>query len=107
GPNDDGEVARIHPHYGVFAPVRHEYLDLLAAAPLPAASARAPVFDIGTGTGVIAALLARRGIGAIVATDDSARAIACAAENLARLEIADRVELLAVAGYPPGRAGLV
>lgn len=107
GPNDDGEVARIHPHYGVFAPVRHEYLDLLAAAPLPAAAARAPVFDIGTGTGVIAALLARRGVGRIVATDDSERALACAADNLGRLGVADRVELLAADGYPPGRAGLV
>src|SRR5690606_19974361 len=75
--------------------------------PLPAASARAPAVDIGTGTGVIAALLARRGIGPIVATDDSARAIACAADNLARLGVADRVELLATDGYPPGRAGLV
>ncbi|MCX7145194.1 MAG: methyltransferase, partial [Sulfuritalea sp.] len=27
---------RVHPHYGVFAPVRGEYVDLVAAAPLPA-----------------------------------------------------------------------
>jgi hypothetical protein len=27
--------ARIHPHYGVFAPVRGEYVDLVAKAPLP------------------------------------------------------------------------
>lgn len=107
GPNDDGELPRIHPHYGVFAPMRTEYLDLLAAAPLPAASARAPVFDIGTGTGVIAALLARRGIGPVVATDNSERAIACAAENLERLGLADRVELVTADGYPPWRAGLV
>lgn len=107
GPNDDGELARIHPHYGVFAPMRSEYLDLLAATPLPAASTRAPTFDIGTGTGVIAALLARRGIGPIVATDNSERALACAAENLERLGVADRVELVATDGYPPGRAGLV
>ena len=32
-------VARIHPHYGVFAPVRREYVDLVAKAPLPAAIA--------------------------------------------------------------------
>ena len=25
---------RIHPHYGVFAPIRHEYVDLVASAPL-------------------------------------------------------------------------
>ena len=27
--------ARIHPHYGVFAPVRSEYVELVAEAPLP------------------------------------------------------------------------
>ncbi|HWT70847.1 MAG TPA: methyltransferase, partial [Oxalicibacterium sp.] len=50
--------ARIHPYYGVFSPVRGEYLALLTDAPLPS---RALAFDIGTGTGVIAALLASRG----------------------------------------------
>ena len=56
---------RIHPHYGVFAPVRSEYVDLVAhgaaaGAPRPTRVA----FDIGTGTGVLAAVLARRGIAA-------------------------------------------
>ena len=50
---------RIHAHYGVFSPVRGEYLDLLARAPLPSTEL---AFDIGTGTGVVAALLARRGV---------------------------------------------
>ena len=31
--------ARIHPHYGVFAPIRSEYVDLVATAPLPALTA--------------------------------------------------------------------
>src|SRR6185503_10800210 len=39
--------ARIHPHYGVFTPVRHEYADLVASAPIPS---RDLAFDIGTGT---------------------------------------------------------
>jgi hypothetical protein len=47
--------ASIHPHYGVFSPVRGEYLDLVAQAPLPSTEL---AFDIGTGTGVLAALLA-------------------------------------------------
>src|SRR5690606_24971211 len=68
--------ARIHPHYGVFAPVRGEYLDLVATAPLPADAATA--FDIGTGTGVLSAILARRGIRSITATDLDPRALACA-----------------------------
>ena len=81
---------RIHPHYGVFAPVRSEYVSLVASAPLPQVNAKLlPLaFDIGTGTGVIAAVLARRGIERVVATDTDPRALACAQENIARLNLA-------------------
>jgi SAM-dependent methyltransferase len=97
--------ARIHPHYGVFAPVRGEYVDLVAQAPLPPQCDLA--FDIGTGTGVLAAVLARRGVARIVAIDQDPRALACAAENLARLGLAERVEVLAADLFPPGRAPLI
>jgi SAM-dependent methyltransferase len=95
---------RIHPHYGVFSPVRGEYLDLIAKAPLPSTEL---AFDIGTGTGVIAAVLARRGVRRVQATDLDPRALACAADNLARLGLADRVELVRADLFPPGRAPLV
>ncbi|MFE2729409.1 methyltransferase [Kitasatospora sp. NPDC059327] len=94
---------RIYPRYGVFSPVRGEYVDLVARAPLPSA---ASAFDIGTGTGVLAALLARRGVRRVVATDQSTSALACARENLARLGLADRVEVLEADLFPPGRAPL-
>jgi methylase of polypeptide subunit release factors len=97
--------ARIHPHYGVFAPVRGEYVDLVAKAPLPAGCTLA--FDIGTGTGVLAALLAQRGVARIVATDQDPRALACAAENLARLGLVERVEPMAADLFPDGRAPLI
>ncbi len=99
--------ARIHPHYGVFSPVRGEYVALVAQAPLPAAARDSVAFDIGTGTGVLAALLARRGVARVVATDQEARALACARDNIARLELADRVEVLHADLFPPGRAPLV
>lgn len=101
GPPPDN---RIHPHYGVFSPVRGEYLDLVAAAPLPALDL---AFDIGTGTGVLAALLARRGVRRTIATDQDPRALACARENLARLGLQSLVEVVAADLYPPGRAPLV
>jgi SAM-dependent methyltransferase len=96
---------RIHPHYGVFAPVRGEYVGLVAAAPLPAGCTLA--FDIGTGTGVLAAVLAQRGIARIVATDQDPRALACARENIERLGLAAQVGVVAANLFPPGRAPLV
>ena len=98
--------ASIHPHHGVFSPVRGEYTGLVAEAALPAAALAHGAFDIGTGTGVLAALLARRGL-RVVATDLSGAALVCAADNLQRLGLAAQVRLLQADLYPPGRAGLV
>jgi SAM-dependent methyltransferase len=94
---------RIHPHYGVFSPIRGEYVGLVAVAPLPSCIR---AFDIGTGTGVLAAVLARRGVSHIVATDQDPRALTCARENLVRLGLTDRVEVVQ-ADLPEGRAQLV
>ncbi|MES2484137.1 MAG: class I SAM-dependent methyltransferase [Pseudomonadota bacterium] len=96
---------RIHPHYGVFSPVRGEYLDLIARAPLPPDHQLA--WDIGCGTGVIAALLARRGVARVVATDTSERALACARENIDRLGLASQVALVNADLFPPGTAPLI
>ena len=96
--------AHIYPHYGVFAPVRAEYVDLVATAPLTPATL---AFDIGTGTGVLAAVLARRGIAQIIATDQDARALACARDNLARLGLTGRVEVQWADLFPVGQAPLV
>jgi methylase of polypeptide subunit release factors len=100
---------RIHPWFGVFSPLRGEYLSLIAQAPLPTVATGAPelAFDIGTGTGVIAALLARRGVRQVVATDLDPRAIACATENVARLGFAKQVRVVAADMFPEGRAALV
>jgi hypothetical protein len=103
-----GENLRIHPHYGVFSPVRGEYVALVQQAPWPAAmAAHSVAFDIGTGTGVLAAVLARRGAQTVVATDLAERALACARDNLQRLGLQNRVQLLQTDLFPPGQAALV
>jgi SAM-dependent methyltransferase len=100
---------RIHPHYGVFAPIRREYVDLVATAHLPSFKSAPSLvaFDIGTGTGVLAAVLARRGITRVVATDWDPRALACACENFERLGLAEQVEVVQADLFPEGRARLV
>lgn len=91
--------ASIHPHFGVFSPVRGEYVDLVAQAPLPQPCKIA--FDIGVGSGVLCAVLAKRGIPHVIATDLDPRALACAQENLSRLGYADRVQLVQADLFPP------
>lgn len=95
---------RIHPHYGVFSPIRGEYVDLVANTPLPSTTL---AFDIGMGTGVLSAVLARRGVQHIVATDQDPRALACARDNLHRLQVAPQVDLLQTDLFPPGQAPLI
>jgi SAM-dependent methyltransferase len=108
----DAPHNRIHPHYGVFSPVRGEYIQLVATAPLPRTPPGNPpaplvAFDIGTGTGVLSAVLARRGVAQVVATDTDARALECAKANLKQLGVADQVQLVKADLFPEGRASLV
>jgi SAM-dependent methyltransferase len=99
---------RIYPHYGVFAPIRSEYVDLVAKARLPRPVTDGGVaFDIGTGTGVLAAVLAHRGVRRVIATDLDARALACARANLDRLGLSQKVTVVAADLFPAERAALV
>jgi methylase of polypeptide subunit release factors len=103
-----GEALRVYPHYGVFSPVRGEYVELVANAPLPEAFRANPVaFDIGVGTGVLTAVMARRGATHVVGTDMSERALACALDNLQRLGLQNQVTLQHTDLFPEGQAAVV
>ena len=103
---------RIYPHYGVFSPVRGEYVDLVAKAPLPKHSAKNRLakivaFDIGTGTGVLAAVLALREIDQVVATDQDERALVCAKENIYKLRLPNPVKVMYADLFPEGLASVI
>ena len=103
-----GEALRVFPHYGVFSPVRGEYVELVAHAPLPEVFQAHPVaFDIGVGTGVLSAVLARRGANQVIGTDLSERALACALDNLQRLGLQNQVTLQHTDVFPDGQAAVV
>jgi methylase of polypeptide subunit release factors len=99
--------AKVHPHYGIFAPIRSEYVDLVNEAPLPPNIKLA--FDIGTGTGVLSAVLAKRGVAHVIATDLDPRALACANENITRLKQSDCVSIESANLFPTSaeRADLI
>ena len=104
---EDGPHNRVHPHYGVFSPVRGEYIDLVAQAPVPEGLEDLTGFDIGTGTGVLAAVLAlRSGVQRVVATDQDPRALACARDNLKRLGF-PQVEVREANLFPEGKAHII
>lgn len=99
---------KIHPSYGVFSPIRGEYLTLVDAVPLPNPCTTA--FDIGTGTGVLAAILANRGVTKIIATDNAQRALDCAQKNINQLEMKNAVTIINANLFPDesyGKADLI
>ena len=103
---------RIYPHYGVFSPVRGEYVGLVATAPLPTYSAKNRpakfvAFDIGTGTGVLAAVLALREVDQVVATDQDERALVCAKENIYKLRLPNPVKVMKADLFPEGLASVI
>ena len=95
----DALPANIHAHYGVYSPIRGEYLDLINTTSLGNAKT---AFDIGTGTGVIAAILVTRGVKAVIATDNSVRALNCAAENIEKLNLKPNITLELANLFPSG-----
>ena len=104
----DDEEIRVHPHYGVFSPIRGEYIELVLKAPLPAAIQQNSIaFDIGVGTGVLSVVLAMRDIKKIIATDQDDRAIACAKENIERLRLNEQIEIQKTSLFPTGKAALI
>lgn len=95
----DALDANIHAHYGVYSPIRGEYLDLINTTSFGSAKT---AFDIGTGTGVISAILVTRGIKAVIATDNSVRALNCAAENIEKLNLKQYITLEKADLFPIG-----
>jgi len=95
---------RIHPHYGVFRPNnRHKYLNLILQQEIPTNNNNnnhhnnnpITLMDVGTGSGVITALMLRsQRVDRAIATDSNPSAIRCAKDNLERLRLMDRTRLI-------------
>ncbi len=106
--DEEGEPIFIYPHYGVFSPIRGEYLELVCSAPLPKLlDTESIAFDIGVGTGVLSVILAMRGVKKIIATDQDDRALACAKENIERLSLDSSIQVIKANLFPQEKASLI
>jgi hypothetical protein len=106
--DSDGEPIFVHPHYGVFSPVRGEYIELVCNTPLPKCfDEKSTAFDIGVGTGVLSIILAMRDVQKIIATDQDDRALTCAKENIALLSLGSKIEIVKANLFPSGKAELI
>ena len=85
----EGYQFEVHPH--VFSPAI--FPDTQFFAPLVAARAGGRFLEIGTGTGVIAALAAMRGASYVVATDINPAAVANAVANFATHKLKDKSDV--------------
>jgi methylase of polypeptide subunit release factors len=106
--DENGKPIYVHPHYGVFSPVRSEYIELVCSAPLPKSlNGASTAFDIGVGTGVLSIILAMRDVQKIVATDQDDRALSCAKENIALLGLGSQIDIVKANLFPAGKASLI
>ena len=106
--DSEGEPVFVHPHYGVFSPIRGEYIELVCNTPLPKQMEQeSTAFDIGAGTGVLSIILAMRDVQHIVATELDERALVCAKENIERLHLESQIEVVKANLFPLGKASLI
>ena len=100
-----GHVLR--PFYGVYAPNRSEHLELFATWLATADMGRGTAVDVGTGTGVLALLLARAGFARVHATDLNPNAIESLQRELRRWPAPITSEVADLLGAAPTGLDLV
>jgi len=86
----------IFPFYSVFAPIRNEYLDLVLQAMDSSHSSKfQTLLEVGTGTGVLSAMLLKRQfVNQAICTDINPVAVECAQYNLDLLGFTGKFEVI-------------
>lgn len=84
---------RLHPFYGTYFPTRFAHLQLLQDWLQTWAGPRNLAWDVGTGCGVMALMLAQAGFDRILATDSNANAVESLRRELVRQDGPGRIEV--------------
>ena len=77
---------RIYPFYGTYVPSRLSHLELFGTWLAQYKGAHAQAIDVGTGCGVLALMMCRRGFGEVLATDCSPNAIESVSREIGRFD---------------------
>lgn len=77
----------LHPFYGTYLPKRTLHLELFGTWLSSWSGGLGHAVDVGTGSGVLALMLARKGFGRVTATDRNANACESVRRELARLPV--------------------
>ena len=76
---------RLHPFFGTYVPTRTSHLELFGTWLSQYQGSKRYAVDVGTGCGVLALMLCRRGFERVLATDANPNAIESVSRDLARL----------------------
>lgn len=74
----------LHPFWGTYAPTRTEHLELFATWLSSHEGSRGTAVDVGTGSGVLAMLLAKAGFPRVIAIDQNPNAVESVRREVAR-----------------------
>jgi predicted RNA methylase len=77
---------KVHPFYGVYVPRRTEHLELFGTWLSAYGGDEGHAIDVGTGSGVLAMMLAKKGFARVTATDINPNAIESVRRDVARQE---------------------
>lgn len=92
---------RLHPFYGTYFPTRFAHLELLQTWLQAYDGPRQLGWDVGTGCGVLALMLKQVGFARVVATDNNPNAVESLRRDLARQNMAGRIELFEADLFEP------
>ena len=95
---------RLHPFFGTYVPTRTQHLELFATWLSGYQGPKAYAVDVGTGSGVLALMLARAGFAQVLATDINPNAVESLARELKRQSPSPPVEPRCVSFFGDSRA---
>ncbi|MEC7948094.1 MAG: methyltransferase [Myxococcota bacterium] len=77
---------KVHPYFHVYAPRRMEHLEVFGTWLSSYGGRLGHAIDVGTGSGVLALMLARKGFARVTATDNNPNAVRSVRDEVARID---------------------